>query len=392
MNCHIATARPAPGSLPPVRASTRSTAPCNVSSALFPALCVEATPRLHRGPSLFNIGPTPARSSGRADTHGGAEVAAASRIASLSTCVVFAVFVGCADGAPVAEVPTFDLSGGPAFPLEAHLESADIAAGNYNRRGVVRGRLRAVPHSFNGLDGVGIARLPDGTPLARFSVPPTGGKGGGMVSSQSCGECHNMPHAAAAGLASTNRAGDPDKDGLPPFVQRATTSLWGNGIVQLLAQEITEDLQAIRDEAAEAAGGEPGTSVERALTSKSISYGAIVATADALGQVSFDLSRVEGVDPDLVVRPLGWKGGGPTVRTSMVGASAGLMGMLAEELVWFRAPGRSTTRTPTATGSNVSSPLAISRPWRSIARPRKRRIRSGTLPNWGWSRRRTMQP
>jgi mono/diheme cytochrome c family protein len=272
--------------------------------------------------------------------HGGAKVTARSRIASLSAWVVFAALVSCTEGEPVPTLPTIDLSGGPAFPLEAHLESPDIAAGKYTVEELFEAGSKLFHTPFNGLDGVGIARLPDGSPLARFSVPPTGGKGGGMVSSQSCGECHNMPHAAAAGLASTNRAGDPDKDGLPPFIQRATTSLWGDGIVQLLAQEITEDLQAIRDEAAEAAGGEPGTPIERALTSKGISYGTIVATADASGTASFDLSRVEGLDPDLVVRPLGWKGGGPTVRTGMVGASAGLMGMQAEELVWFPRPGK----------------------------------------------------
>ncbi len=40
--------------------------------------------------------------------------------------VGIAVLAGCA--APVEELPTVDLSGGPAFPLNAHLESADIAA------------------------------------------------------------------------------------------------------------------------------------------------------------------------------------------------------------------------------------------------------------------------
>jgi hypothetical protein len=57
-----------------------------------------------------------------------------------------------------------------------------------------------------------------------------------MISSQSCGECHNMPVAAAAGLATTNRVGDPNEDGLPPFNTRSTTSLFGDAVVQLLAQ------------------------------------------------------------------------------------------------------------------------------------------------------------
>jgi CxxC motif-containing protein (DUF1111 family) len=55
---------------------------------------------------------------------------------------------------------------------------------------------------------------------------------------------------------------------------------------------------------------------------------------DSEGRVRLDLSGVEGVDPDLVVRPLGWKGTVPTVRVFTVGAAAGPMSLQAEELVW----------------------------------------------------------
>ncbi|NIL99745.1 MAG: hypothetical protein GTN89_02040 [Acidobacteria bacterium] len=257
---------------------------------------------------------------------------------------------GCSASVEPDEVPVVDLTGGPAFPLEAHLESAAIAAGDYDHEQLFEAGRELFHTPYNGLDGVGISRLPDGTPLNRFSVPPTGGKGGGMVSSQSCVECHNHPAAAAAGLASTNRALDLNKDGLPPFVQRSTTSLWGNGVVQLLAQEITEDLQAIRDEALTAAGEAPGTTVERALESKGISYGKLAATASASGETELDLSGLEGIDVDLVVRPLLWKGLAPTVRTVTLGASAGLMGMLAEEITWFPPPGKDYNPDPDGDG------------------------------------------
>jgi cytochrome c peroxidase len=207
---------------------------------------------------------------------------------------------------------------------------------------------------FNGLDGVGIARLRDGSTIARFSVAPAGG---GMVSSQSCGECHNTPFAAAAGLATTNRVGDPNEDGLPPFNTRSTTSLFGDAVVQLLAQEITEDLHAIRDDAAREAGASPGTPVEKNLSSKGIDYGTIVARADDAGEVRFDFAAVRGVDHDLVVRPIGWKGDVPTVRVPVVGASAGLMGMQAEELLWFPPPDREVD--PDADGDGVERELSV---------------------------------
>jgi len=273
----------------------------------------------------------------------------------VGSAVLLAVGIaGCASGVDTAgrtrELPKFDLSEGPAFPLDAHLESADIASGKYSFDELFEKGAYLFHTPYNGLDGVGIARLPDGSMFPRFSAAPAGGGGGGTVSSQSCGECHNKPHAAAAGRASTNRAGDLDKDGIPPFVERSTTSLWGDGTVQLLAQEITEELQAIRDDAAGAAAGQAGTPVERELAAKGISYGKIVATSDAAGKVSFDLSGLEGIDPDLVVRPLGWKGSAPTVRVVMVGAAAGLMGMLAEEAVWFPPPDKEYTPDPDGDG------------------------------------------
>jgi len=253
------------------------------------------------------------------------------------------------------ELPIIDLSAGPAFPLEGgHLESSSIASGEMTFQQLFDAGEALFHTPFNGLDGVGVARLRDGSTIARFSVAPAGG---GMISSQSCGECHNMPFAAAAGLATTNRVGDPDEDGLPPFNTRSTTSLFGDAIVQLLAQEITEDLHSIRDDAAREAGESPGTPIRRSLTSKGIDYGTIVATADAEGEVTFDLTAVRGVDSDLVVRPIGWKGDVATVRVPVVGASAGLMGMQAEELVWFPPPDREFD--PDPDGDGVTRELSV---------------------------------
>src|SRR5688500_2788996 len=150
----------------------------------------------------------------------------------------------------VPDLPVIRLSEGPAFPLEhGHLESSAIAAGEMSFEQIFEAGAALFHTPFNGLDGVGVARLPNGSTLARLSVVPAGGGAGGMTSSQSCGECHNAPAGTSAGLATTNRAGDPDNDGVPPFNVRSTTSLFGDGIVQLLAQEMTEELQSIRTDA-----------------------------------------------------------------------------------------------------------------------------------------------
>ena len=286
-------------------------------------------------------------------------IATRRRILSACLSITLAVLVtsGCASEMEVStpDLPVIDLSAGPAFPLEGgHLESSSIAAGEWTFVQLFDAGEALFHVPFNGLDGVGVARLRDGSTIARFSAAPAGG---GTVSSQSCGECHNMPAAAAAGLATTNRVNDPDEDGLPPFNTRSTTSLFGDAIVQLLAQEITEELHAIRDDAAREAAENPGTAVERSLSSKGIDYGTIRATAGAGAEVTFDLAGVRGVDGDLVVRPIGWKGDVPTVRVPVVGASAGLMGMQAEELLWFPPPEREYH--PDPDGDGVERELSV---------------------------------
>jgi hypothetical protein len=74
--------------------------------------------------------------------------------------------------------------------------------------------------------------------------------------------------------------------------------------------------------------------VTRELSSKGVSYGTIGATSDASGEVTFDLSGLEGVDPDLAIRPIGWKGTVPTVRLLVFAAASIAMGMQADEFVW----------------------------------------------------------
>lgn len=276
-----------------------------------------------------------------------------------SSVVLLLMLGGCNRGtappppAVVAKpaLPAIDLKESAAFPLKAHVESADIASGAYSfDRAFEAGR--ALFHAaFNGLDGIGIAVAPGGVQVARFA--PLGPAG---PSSQSCAECHNTPFRAAGGLAHSSVVDDPTEKGIPPFNVRSSTSLFGDGILQLLAQEMTEELQALRDDAAKAAKATPGTPVSRELRSKGTHYGSIVATANAGGQVTFDLSRVSGIDPDLVVRPMGWKGFAPLVRNITLAAAARGMGMFGEEFVWKQPGG---DQHPDIDGDGVTRELSV---------------------------------
>ncbi|MEZ4464270.1 MAG: di-heme oxidoredictase family protein [bacterium] len=91
---------------------------------------------------------------------------------------------------------------------------------------------------------------------------------------------------------------------------------------------MSAELQATRDAAlAEARAG--GVPVVVGLTAKGVDFGALTARPDG----SLDTRAVAGVDPDLVVKPFGWKGVFPTIR-GFAQASLHLhLGLQAEELL-----------------------------------------------------------
>jgi hypothetical protein len=173
-----------------------------------------------------------------------------------------------------------------------------------------------------------------GVPMNRFSVGPPGGGQPLAVAAQSCGGCHGKPFPGGAGAAHTQILFDDDGDGKPPFRFRSTTSAFGDGLLQLLAQEMTEEIAKLSDAAAAKAKANPGTPVKSALVAKGVEFGNITATADAAGAVSFDFSDLRGLDPDLVVRPFGWKGNVTSLRAFQVLPATFGMGMMAEEFVW----------------------------------------------------------
>jgi len=257
---------------------------------------------------------------------------------TIPVAVLVATFAACGPVATVpreAPAPAVELVERPT--IAAHIDQAELATGSVTFDDVFVAGRTLFHSAFNGLDGVGVARLPNGTPIHRFASVPLGST---LLppSGQSCGGCHNMPFPGAAGVAQTHVVNDPDLDGEGPFNFRSTTSVFGDGLLQRLAEEITEELQAIRDDAAAEARKVPGTPARRELRSKGVFYGTIGAIADASGEVAFDLSGLEGVDPDLVIRPIGWKGTVPTVRLLVFAAASIAMGMQADEFVW-RMPG-----------------------------------------------------
>lgn len=91
--------------------------------------------------------------------------------------------------------------------------------------------------------------------------------------------------------------------------ERNTVTLFGSGVVELIAREMSEELHQQRD-AAVAKARILGKPLVAELRGKTTAFGSITAFPD--GYVNYD--RLEGVDFDLIVRPFGIKGVAASIR------------------------------------------------------------------------------
>ncbi len=173
-------------------------------------------------------------------------------------------------------------------------------------RSIQRGR-QLFQRKFTDAQGLG-PRLHDGV----GNIELEGAVGAGLA--DSCGACHSRPFGSAG--VGGNVFTRPDSRDAP--------HLFGLGLQEMLADEITRDLRAIRA-AAVAQAQSSGTAVTLPLVSKTISYGTITALANG----SVDTSGVQGVNADLRVRPFFAQGKTITMREFLVGAFKAEMGLEA---------------------------------------------------------------
>ncbi len=175
-------------------------------------------------------------------------------------------------------------------------------------RAIRRGR-QLFQRKFQRVDGTG-AYVRDG----KGDIEKNLGIGAG--SSDSCAACHGRPRGSAGSGGDVVTRPD----------SRDAPHLFGLGLKEILADEITAELRARRDAAvAEARRSSAPYSV--AIESKGIHYGAITAMPD--GKV--DTSKVTGVDADLRVRPFFAHGGTISIREFVIGALNNEMGFQAND-------------------------------------------------------------
>ncbi|MGW8310891.1 MAG: di-heme oxidoredictase family protein [Thiogranum sp.] len=232
---------------------------------------------------------------------------------------------------------------GPAIPTP-RMTQADVTSGVFTLKQLRRRGLEMFTTPFNKHDGRGDG--PSGPDPTVFGQRPTTNGTWLRVNgldSQTCQECHSFVSMATipptlgiggvSGIASTAFPGVTqfDLEDRRPRNEIADVNgrlinppfLFGAGGVEQAGKEMTRELQALKA----LAQANPGTSVD--LITKGVDFGTI--TYDTTN--GFDLSGVEGIDDDLVVRPFGRKGEFVSVRAFDVGALQFHMGMQAQELV-----------------------------------------------------------
>jgi hypothetical protein len=181
-------------------------------------------------------------------------------------------------------------------------------------RAIRRGR-QLFQRKFTDAEGLG-PRVSD---TSNGAVIVNRALGAGLA--DSCAACHGRPRGSAG------FGGDvvtfPDSRDAP--------HLFGLGLIEMLADEMTADLRLIRDEALLAAAN-PGKggrnkdgSETRRLRSKGIEFGHIKAFPNG----DIDTSEVTGVDEDLRVKPFFHDGRLFTIREFIIGALNDEMGMQA---------------------------------------------------------------
>jgi hypothetical protein len=175
-------------------------------------------------------------------------------------------------------------------------------------RAVVRGR-QLFQRKFTKAQGVG-PRTGDGEGDIESDASIVAGL------ADSCAACHGRPHGAAGSGGDVFTRPD----------SRDAPHLFGLGVQEMLADEITRDLRAIRYGAL-AQAGQRGAPVRARLRSKETDYGWLTAGPDG----SVDTTEIEGVDADLRVKPFFAEGSAFSIRQFVVGALNNEMGLEAAD-------------------------------------------------------------
>ncbi len=218
--------------------------------------------------------------------------------------------------------------------LEEHINQTDLESGRIKFDEILESGEEIFAARWTSLDGQGrpaatgagapTKRNPlNNVPFIRTSAPDA----------TSCADCHHQPAIGGAGGLVANvfvlaQNLDPVNDSLSAEFsnERNTLGMNGSGAIEMLAREMTFDLLALRQLAIRKAQ-QFGRDYPVSLVTKGVNFGLLIARPDG----SVDTSKVEGVDPDLIIKPFHQKGVVNSVRVFTTNAYNHHHGMQAVE-------------------------------------------------------------
>jgi hypothetical protein len=220
--------------------------------------------------------------------------------------------------------------------IATHIRQSDIDRGRYSLQQLISAGERLFVAQFNSLDGAGRPESNGaGNPEPRSRrVFPQNFNRASAPDANACVGCHSLPRTGGGGDMVTNAFVLANAQGFLETIdansgnERNPPSLFGSGAIDMLGREMTIDLQRTRDSAIQTAR-RTRTSISLPLQSKGVSFGVITARPDG----TVNTSQVEGVDPDLVIKPFSLKGVVPSVRAFTVPAFNQHHGMQPAERV-----------------------------------------------------------
>jgi hypothetical protein len=187
---------------------------------------------------------------------------------------------------------------------------------------------------FTSADGVG-------RPMATQAIIPTKRKRpvrnvfartSGM-DANACSSCHNLPLIGGAGGFVSNvfvsegfQQADFDTTDPQFSNERNTNHLFGSGLVELLAREMSAELARQRTEALNQAKAS-NASVRIQLVTKGVDFGYLTAHPDGI----VDTREIDGIDTDLIIKPFTQKGVITSLRQFTINALNHHHGMQADE-------------------------------------------------------------
>ena len=230
--------------------------------------------------------------------------------------------------------------------IKEHFSQAAIDAGEVSLESLVeQGRLLFTAQ-FNSLDGAGrpeTTGVGDSPFRERREFPENFNRISGPDAG-SCSACHSQPLIGGAGDNVTNIFVDAEIHPFDNFdggdgdafkadltletvgPERNSVSLFGSGVIEMLAREMSFELQGIRDAALKQAR-ESGSDVTRSLVTKDVDFGTITVHPDG----TINSSEIQGVDPDLIIKPFHQKGAVVSLREFAVKGMNNHHGMQAAE-------------------------------------------------------------